>query len=592
VSDDGADPAPVSQRTIADWARFLDGCQTGAHFDTLRRIQAAAPLYAFPPMDDEPPRPPQDVPTRAVALAFGYHIEEKRDGRRRRLTIEPFRMGSDNEQVPPPVASLPANIITVWAELVELVTAPFAVAQLAHLLYERRHGRPHDYALRASDAYLACAPLMEHLSDRAKEMSAALRLARAVGDADRSEQIQDAIVRFAEVTMDDPEDKPGIVLMLAKILADEPSPPAALDAVLAAARSRYDDVHSLDKIIRLQRERTTDVDALRVLDEDRVALWLDHANKATGIVRAAHLETAVRTAQRAQRPDLVATATALLQQVNPEDLQMAEFSASINMTREEVEEIIASIVEAPTWQEALDAFSIFGPPTGELDRNRKHAQELYRESIVEQLLPPKLIQEGLPRLAPTTPEERAEYRLTQFEEMQMQNLGRFVALALRRIIERHGLPTEAEFVEYLTKRPVVNPDLAAALARSLLRYWTGDYEAAAFTAAPRVETVARRLVQSLGVGVYRLQRQQTPGQYPGLAPLLETLLQHGMDPSWHRFVYTLCVNPMGPNFRNNISHGYINNMGEWPAALLLQAVFFLTALHPSSAEGSDRSPSE
>lgn len=447
-----SDAVPVSVRALEDWARYLDECQAGTPFQTSSQVHLAAPLHAFPPLGDDPPRPPQDLLSRAVALAFGYHTEEAQEDGRRRLTIEPFRKGPDDEQVPPPVATLPADVVEVWAELVELVTAPFAVARLAHLLYERRHGRARNYALRASDAYLASAPLMEHLSDRVKMMSAALRLTRAIGDAGRSAQVQDAMLRFAETTLTDPEDKPGIVVMLADILADEPSPPARLDAVLAAARGRYDGVHILDRIISLQRARTSDGDEQRMLDEEQVALWIDHADKATGIVRAIHLETAVRKAQRTQRSDLVAKATALLQQVNPGDLGMAEISSSISMTREEVEEIIGPITEAPTWRDALDAFSSFGPPSGDLEHNRKEVEELHQGSTFEQLFPPKLIQEGLPRLAPSTSEERAEYRLTQYEEVRIQNIGRFVALALRRIVDRHGLPTEAELTGSAPRR--------------------------------------------------------------------------------------------------------------------------------------------
>jgi hypothetical protein len=153
-------------------------------------------------------------------------------------------------------------------------------------------------------------------------------------------------------------------------------------------------------------------------------------------------------------------------------------------------------------------------------------------------------------------------------------------MALSRITEVYGIPSEAELVEFFTQVPLTNESLARALARSFIRYWGGDPEGAAFTIIPRIETLTRNLVVALDRGVYRLQRDQKPGQYPGLGYLLGLLKEHNMDESWHRCVLTVCANPAGGwNLRNEVAHGFVDDVPAPPAAVVLQVALYMWSLH-------------
>ncbi|MEU7529280.1 hypothetical protein AB0A74_26380 [Saccharothrix sp. NPDC042600] len=81
------------------------------------------------------------------------------------------------------------------------------------------------------------------------------------------------------------------------------------------------------------------------------------------------------------------------------------------------------------------------------------------------------------------------------------------------------------------------PKAHTGIGRAFARFWAGDTEGAAFTITPRIEALARNLLVESDAGIYRVQRNQAPGQYPGLRFLLDKLLAlewipRGTGSSW------------------------------------------------------------
>jgi hypothetical protein len=60
-------------------------------------------------------------------------------------------------------------------------------------------------------------------------------------------------------------------------------------------------------------------------------------------------------------------------------------------------------------------------------------------------------------------------------------------------------------------------------------------------------------------------------------------LKPWLDPSWHRFLWTFLVSPFGPNYRNELLHGYVEDVNRVASALTLLAAFRL-ALIPLSSD--------
>jgi len=107
-----------------------------------------------------------------------------------------------------------------------------------------------------------------------------------------------------------------------------------------------------------------------------------------------------------------------------------------------------------------------------------------------------------------------------------------------------------------------------------LRFFNGNPEGAAYATAAHIEALARVIVLAIPLPVYRVQRQNNPGQYLGLGTLLPTLLASGMDEAWTRFLQGFLASPMGFNFRNELLHGFVMDPSETMAALLSSAFSF------------------
>ena len=92
---------------------------------------------------------------------------------------------------------------------------------------------------------------------------------------------------------------------------------------------------------------------------------------------------------------------------------------------------------------------------------------------------------------------------------------------------------------------------------------------------PKVEALVRALVLTCGLPIYRIQREKTPGQYPGLGALLPEVRKLGMDESWYRFMHTFLASVAGANERNELLHGFIDEVNEPISALVLLANLYL-----------------
>ncbi|WP_164587179.1 DUF4209 domain-containing protein [Streptomyces sp. SID10815] len=245
------------------------------------------------------------------------------------------------------------------------------------------------------------------------------------------------------------------------------------------------------------------------------------------------------------------------------------------------------MANATDWRDALIQFAFaYGPAVGTVGNTKRLVEEYTQVSIIESIGTTEIYgSDGLPRFSPQTDTEKHEMLLARQEAFTLQSTAPLLAHLLHKVAEVHGVPSQADLTEFFSQGPLTSHELASSIARCFIRFWTGDPEGATFTIAPKVETLARELVVSLDAGVYRLQRQEKPGQYPGLASLLSTLRERGLDESWYRNILTICGNPAGGwNLRNELAHGFVGECGSPGAAVLFQCVMYLWTLGPKQKE--------
>ncbi|WP_406241251.1 DUF4209 domain-containing protein [Streptomyces anulatus] len=522
---------------------------------------------------------------RAAAWAFAYHVQVVENDGKWRVQIVPYFQGPDSHSIPPQVSDVSDFGVEIWTALSAKTGSHFGKARLHHLLFDRKVGKVREHAILAAQSYLKLAGTWEKELDKGECLNIALRLARAVGKHDLADNVVSEMLTLATNVIAGDTDKPGAATQILGPLISERVPPKALHSLLDAAIDRYDSPFIKSQFFGLKLRLHKGNVARSAIYSDLVQMWLDAAATATGLIRAGHLKTALQHAQASAVPHLIDRAASSLQALRNEDLGLKSLSASSAVSREEFESYLKPVIDCTDWRQALLHFAFtYGPATGSIENTRSNAAEYAKHSVLADLATMELIgADGLPRYSPQSDAEIEEVRLTRQESFTLQHMAPLLAIALHRIAETHGVPTEEDLTSFFAQGELTDPELAASIARCFIRYWSGDTEGATFTIAPKVETLARNLVLALDAGVYTLQRNEKPGQYPGLGYLLGVLRKKDMDESWYRSILTICGNPAGGwNLRNEIAHGFIPAAGSPAAALLFQCVIYLWGLGAKS----------
>jgi hypothetical protein len=292
------------------------------------------------------------------------------------------------------------------------------------------------------------------------------------------------------------------------------------------------------------------------------------------------LEDAAQLATKYGLTDLVEQATSSMQQMSPADLGFQTFEMTGSLPGVVIDGIVATVVDQPSLPEALGAFVTTVPPTGDIRQNTALIEQLAVQAPFTVGLPVTQVgTDGLPRYTSNTEAERHDTTLARIEVMRLGVGGAIAARQLLGTLERFR-PTAGELSSLLASQKQVEVPVAESLAQSFLDFQVGRFDAAAAVATPKIETLIRARLLHQGNLQFRVQRGQNRGQYPQLGRMLLTA-QPSLDPSWYRFLWTFLISPYGPNYRNELLHGFINTVDKSDAALVLLAATHL-ALVPSS----------
>jgi Domain of unknown function (DUF4209) len=514
-----------------------------------------------------------------VRAAFDYDESLSQEG-----FFVPMMEGGDF-CYPPRVDALTAEQCDLLGNVADAVRSPVARARLNDLCVVRRFGDVGARSRAAVDAYLEMAGANPYSLDenrrlfvslgRVDWLGRALALASRMRDADRIEQVVAAIVSAAKDSLAEAEAEPGVALGLIGALVDADR--AEADDLLSAAQAKYaGDVWNTDEVLVFQLRRLKGDDERRgTLQRERVLGLMEHAETREPLVRMSFLQDAIKLARDYGITDLVQECTRRLESIREEDLDLKEIKVDVPIPPGAIEAGVKEILDAGTWQDALRQLCST-PPSGNVDANRASVEKQMREHPLRSLFPEELLGgDGLPRLRIVTDDDKRSKRLVEHETLSIQLNALVLHPALQGIWEKWGPIPPEELASFLGEQRHVTPDLAAALARAFHRFWNGDAEGALFTAVPRLEALVRALVLAGGLPAYRTQRENKPGQYPGLGALLGMLLAAGFNESWVRYLGTLLSDPMGANQRNDLLHGFIDEPGEALATLVLVGVLFL-----------------
>lgn len=516
---------------------------------------------------------------RAALLAFEYFIETTDDSGRRRISLIPrHQFGNDSE--PPSVRNVEQAIVDVWGELAARVTEPAARARLRHLLFQRGGRDAATHARAAADAYIESAAAWTRQMDAVHDLTAATRLARAVGDTARVQRSLELMADLVAHQLDADEPLAGVVLRALTHLVGEDGCPSLVDDLLERAADAWPDGHRRDGAFALMLQRCADDAARAAVWDRRVQAHIDQADaESSPLMRSVRLMQALATADASGIKQLRDRTAGLLLAVRGSDREMIRFTASSRRYEEEFDNLVDALVAADNWQQALIRFGTFGPISGDVDTNRRKIENDHRIAPFASLLPVQLVTpEGLPFFTGSDDQMRFDVDLVTWEQQLIEQYLRPLTVALHEIPGRHSLPTRQNLTAFLDSWPGVF-GTGATLADAIVRYWAGDPNGSAFTIVPGIEAMVRDLVLATDTGIYRLQKNQTPGQFPGLGVLLPLLSElYQLPESRTRFLSALLTHPAGMNLRNRMAHGYIVSVGPPVAAVLIHSALNLAAI--------------
>ncbi len=523
---------------------------------------------------------------KAVALAMLYYERSEETG------VDYFAplYETDQGSFPPPVDQIDDDAIKTWSALAESVSDPLVKSRLHDLCFVGRSGNGRDHAREAAEAYLALADRYPSSSeadgDRARVamnathyVARALDLARQTGQDELAERVIATGLRLAETALDD-GDGPGVVLGFLRPLVNDRACPPEVDALLERAREAYSgDVWNTKSTIAVQLERKgMDASTQERLRRETVEAMLKFADGETPVNALFHLRDAAELASRYKLDDLYRTAVEGMQRLRGADLGLTRQGISAELPREDVDRWIDHLVGQETWGDALTGLVATMPPTGELEANRALAEEIAKETPLQNMLMrAKLGRDGLP--VAMSDSGQPENRLVDVEQKKIGLQGPVYAMVLRAILEHWDTVGEDGAREQFGARAHIPESVAKAIGRAIKRHRSGDFEGAVYTLLPRIERLARELLFLFGDPAYIPPMFGKRGTYLTLGAMLDPLEARGLDPSWIRYFKVLLLGD-GYNLRNDALHGNLDDVSETDSALVLIAALYLASLEP------------
>jgi hypothetical protein len=538
----------------------------------------------------------EDKGLRPFHLAFAYSLLERTSKRRDRVG-GPFgsMVAGEGWRYPPALSEIEEGDVEAWVEAFEALEVPILRARLGDLLWERRvQPRPDLRARAACDALLALAERDNWREiERARLLSRALELARAVGDEQRARSTMEAAIAFVEGDIASDQGGPGVSLVPLRSLVDlrPEDRPDALNDLLIRVGERYGaDPYIMDAVAEL-RARLLDDDARQELRRGQVARWREESTKGDTMMRVFRLEQALELARTFDLQEEAEELRRELGDIRPEQLDLKEISAEVEISREEVDRFLSLFRDAPSWQAALNLLAAQPPPGGSPADLEAQVEQIMADSPIQFLFSKAIVgPESAGAIFRAT--DAASHRRVALAEERARAAGfwgLFAVDALDAVAETFERPTRAALTEFFTGE-LIDAEVAERIARALELYWDEQPDESAHLLVPRLERVIRGMARRVGVPVFREPQGDKPGGVEGLGSLLQDISGAFADPGWHAYLVVLLSDPLGLNLRNVISHGLAPQVGRPAAALLLQAACLLKSFDLTKPEQAPTPP--
>lgn len=508
-----------------------------------------------------------------VALDAVEYLLDFKDGR---VSLRPRNETAD-QSWPEAVERVSPQVTALWRALSDSCVDHSLRARFRHLLFQAKAGNGRDLARAAAAEYLNATGSDWGTIDKMEFAHAALRLSLAVGDGAGASHAAQALREQA--VHGAAKDAPGLAARGVVILAGVSALPFDFDVFAEEVLTLNVGESNADHIYGAWIKRCPPADR-EPLWRRRVRAAVDAAEQGDGLVTVSKLYGALHLAERSGIGGLRREVASRLQRAGQAEFQMMHLPTVSREYEEAVTEAAEDMITGDTMGAGLSRWASYGPPTGDVQRSREAMEKSLEGLVLWHLMPVQLLgPDKLPIYSGTTEAERFDVEVVRYQALVLSHYEPIMTTALRTLVDRFGIPDQASLMGCLLTWPGFDRTTARMTTNALVRFWAGDFDGALYTLIPQIERTARNLLLAADEGIYRQQREATPGQYMGLGALLEPLGRlYEMSEDWQRY-YTVCLNhPSGLNLRNLVSHGFTGAAPPDLTTLVLHLLLHLGTL--------------
>lgn len=498
---------------------------------------------------------------------------------------------------PEPFGNVESEVLVFWNAVASSVSLPAMRARLHHILFIAREGNPGQHARDAAAAYLELGTGTWSGTKRVRCLDWALHLYKSVGDSAGVASVIPVLLAVAEESLGGDSSTPGISLPALESVANEVPDDPNLAVLIVKAREKYPDSRLTSDTVAIQKIiHKGDVEKIAQLNREMIESYLLEASQVEGLIRMKLLEDGAQLAAKYGIADLHDEAILQMQGMGIESMGFVKIESEVRIEGEMLDAIrrqidgrVAFLLDGQSLGDSLSRLISIRPPSGLLSDNEEQVASHDREFPLLAIFNTTQVRaDGLPSYTDTLPGDARDRKLSQMEALHMSGPFEPTSRLLFEILGSHS-PTEEELSALLTREGISDVATARHLAISLLAFQRGDYFSSATRALIAIERLARAQLAVLGVATYRIQsgsRRAGIAQLGGLLIDLEPYL----DASWFRFLQTFLVGKFGPNFRNQLLHGYLTEVRAQECALTILCALYLLGFTIENSDSDDSDP--
>jgi len=494
---------------------------------------------------------------------------------------------------PPPLATVESRWLDLWETLADSPN-PVISSRLNDLLWARKwqgDKKSHEYARAAAEAYFALVTGDWEPIYRIHTLGRIFQLARALNDEQLLYRAIAAAETLARESMVREELQPGVTMGALRLLTGVAGElqPSILPGLLDEATVVYrDNMLAYPQLMDLRISLVSEPATRTAMQKAKFERFIEEANRSTGLARLTPLRQAHEVAVRHGLGDEAKEVELLMQQVQPAAGDFAVLESEVGASRDEMEAVYSSFVDAGSWHGALELLGAHIPIADE-PTARARTEELYAAAPLPLLVTNVLYGPGRrPVRYAQLREDNLRLATARMERLSLELWAEWAADILDRIRDQYGEPTEDDLTVFFAA-PHIGQDVARRFARGALLFWRGDYDECAHVVVPRIERTIRSICESGRLLIYRQPVQDRDGQYFGLGRLLNDMLAHGMwgNEALGRYLKALLTDTACMNLRDELCHGLLSEARRGDAALVVHVACMLRLLRKNEPDSED-----